>query len=214
MNVNDKQNFKISIPKDSLGALPAAKYQGEITVVDSPEQVEEAIELLRKSDIVGFDTETRPSFKKGQTHLVSLIQLATRNRCFLFRLNKLGLTDELVNFIEDEAYTKIGLSLHDDFHNMAKLRPGIHPGGFIDLQEYVKKWNIADSSLTKIHAILFGERISKSQRLTNWEAETLTSHQKTYASLDAVACIEIYDYLRRGKFHPLESDFIHFQEEL
>ncbi|MBD5201197.1 MAG: 3'-5' exonuclease domain-containing protein 2 [Bacteroidales bacterium] len=207
-----RRNFTISIPKETLNSLPAAEYQGEIHVIDQPEQVENAILRLRSSDVVGFDTETRPSFKKGQTHQVSLIQLATRSECFLFRLNHLGLPTPLLDYIEDEHQLKIGLSIHDDFHNLQRLHPGLSPAGFIDLQDFVKKWKITDTSLTKIHAILFGKRISKSQRLTNWEAETLSPHQQSYASLDALACINIYDYLHNGEFSPAKSNFKNFPE--
>lgn len=188
--------------------LPSAHYHGNIRLVDKPELVGEAITILSQEDIVGFDTETRPSFKKGQTHTVSLIQLASRKECFLFRLNKVGMPQPLLDFLQSPLHTKVGLSLHDDFHNLLRLCPDIKPQGFIDLQDFVKPWNITDTSLTKIHAILFGKRISKSQRLTNWEADSLTIHQQQYASLDALACIEIYDYLKSGQYYPLNSQYI------
>lgn len=209
MKTDPQSEYNISISKAELAALPAARYVGNIHVINKSEEVIPALECLQRAEIVGFDTETRPSFKKGQTHIVSLMQLATYSDCFLFRLNKIGMPRELLKYLEDDAYTKIGLSLHDDFHNLQRLAPELKPKGFIDLQDYVKRWRITDISLTKINAILFDHRISKSQRLTNWEADTLTAHQQSYAALDALACIKIYDYLRSGKFDPSQSRYIH-----
>lgn len=197
----------ISIDKHELADLPCAGFRGSAVVIERDAQVKEAIDELEASRIIGFDTETKPSFRKGVTHFVSLLQLATPNRCFLFRLNKIGLDDRLVRLLENPDLLKVGLSIHDDFHNLSKIRP-INPDGFVDLQHYVKEFHIADNSLARIHAILFGERISKGQRLTNWEAATLTTTQINYASLDAVACIRIYDYLKSGKFNPLESKYL------
>ncbi|MCM1290427.1 MAG: 3'-5' exonuclease domain-containing protein 2 [Prevotella sp.] len=207
------RDFKISISKEALATLPPATFCGEIRIVDKEEDVLPAIETLRNSKVVGFDTETRPSFKKGQIYLVSLMQLSTKNECFLFRLNKIGLHPLLLQYLRDSNCLKIGLSLHDDFHNLEKLNADIEPKGFIDLQDYVKLWKIADTSLTKIHAILFGQRISKSQRLTNWEADSLTIHQQQYASLDAMACIRIYEFLKNNNFNPEESQYKVFPSE-
>lgn len=199
--------FNLSIAKDVLGKLPAAKFHGEhITLIDKAEDVEAAVAELFKADIIGFDTETKPSFKRGQSNVVSLLQLSTREHAFLFRLNKVGFTDRLKELLEDESKLKIGLSIHDDFHHLNRLNPFV-PKGFIDLQQYVKKYLIADNSLTRIYGIIFGQRISKSQRLTNWEAEELSPAQQAYASLDALACIDVYEYLEAGKFNPAESQY-------
>lgn len=207
MNSDPLNNFIISIPKDKLAALPAAHYDGEICIVDKEEQLEEAIAELRKSPVIGFDTETRPSFKKGHLNKVSLVQLSTHSKCFLFRINLTGLPQSLINLLEDESIMKIGLSTHDDFHNLNKLQP-LQPGGFIELQNYVKQFRIADNSLTRIYGILFGKRVSKGQRLTNWEAEQLTQAQQHYAALDAKACIDIYDFLSQGNFSPSSSPYL------
>ncbi|MDE5976273.1 MAG: 3'-5' exonuclease domain-containing protein 2 [Muribaculaceae bacterium] len=205
-------NAIVTIPKDRLAALPAVQYEGEICVVDSSEMVLPAIEELRKSDLIGFDTETRPSFKKGHLNKVALIQLSTRNKCFLFRINIIGLAQPLIELLEDESITKIGLSTHDDFHNLNKLSP-IQPGGFVELQNYVKQFRIADNSLARIYGILFGKRVSKGQRLTNWEAEKLTPAQQHYASLDAQACIKIYEYLQEGNFSAADSPYLTIESE-
>lgn len=202
----------LSISKADLAKLPAADYDGEIHLIDSPEKVQAAVDILRNAPIIGFDTETRPSFKKGQSFQVALLQLATHEHCFLFRLNLIGLPPEVKAILEDEGILKIGVSLHDDFHNMHKIFT-LNPGGFIDLQPFVKKYGIVDNSLSRIYGILFGKRISKSQRLTNWEAPVLTPGQQTYASLDARSCISIYEYLVSGKFSPFESPYIVPEEE-
>ncbi|MDE6791971.1 MAG: 3'-5' exonuclease domain-containing protein 2 [Muribaculaceae bacterium] len=197
----------VTIPKEKLSALPAEQYEGEICVIDKIEQVDDAIAELRKCSVIGFDTETRPSFKKGHLNKVALVQLSSSRKCFLFRINIIGLVQPLVDIIEDDSIIKIGLSTHDDFHNLNKLRP-IEPAGFIELQNYVKEFRIADNSLTRIYAILFGKRVSKGQRLTNWEAEQLTQAQQNYASLDAEACINIYEFLKAGNFIPENSQYL------
>lgn len=145
--------------------------------------------------MVGIDTETRPSFVKGQTHKVALLQVSTREICFLFRLNMIGMPDSLVNFLENPAIIKVGLSLKDDFMALHK-RADFSQQSFVELQEYVNAFGIQDKSLQKIYAILFGKKISKSQRLTNWEADVLSDAQKRYAATDAWACYNIYELLK------------------
>lgn len=194
-------DYFLSLTKEEHLMMPTAKFDGNIKLIDRLEDVDQAVKAIRSSDIVGFDTETRPSFKKGQSYLVSLLQLSTRSTCYLFRLNRTGLTDSLKMLLEDDGLLKIGLSIHDDFHNLNKLRE-VTPQGFVELQSYVKDFRISDTSLTKIYGLLFGKRISKNQRLSNWEAEHLSDHQMTYASLDAMACIDIYDNLHDGNFNP------------
>lgn len=192
-------HIHVSIPKDKLGVLPAASFRGKIRVIEREEDVEEAVKDLIAAGTVGFDTETRPSFRKGQNHNVALIQLSTHTTCYLFRINRCGFSEHLVSLLQNPEVLKIGLSIHDDFHNLQKISP-IEPENFIDLQTYVKDYGILDNSLSKIYAILFGQRVSKGQRLTNWEAEHLTGPQQAYAALDALACLEIYDYLEGGRF--------------
>ncbi len=201
-------SFKnISISKEQLSKLPSAHFDGNICVIQSEDQIEGAISKLRENNIIGFDTETRPSFKKGYSNSVSLIQLSTRDTCYLFRINKTGLTQPIIDLIEDPSILKIGLSTHDDFHNLNRIAD-IHPEGFIDLQSYVKQFKIVDNSLSRIYGIVFGQRISKGQRLTNWEADELTPSQQSYAALDAIACIKLYDYLSSGNFNPETSPYL------
>ncbi len=197
---------KISISKEELSKLPTMVYPAAVTVVEDAGTARTALRALNREQIVGFDTETRPTFRKGQTHNVALLQLSTHERCFLFRLNKIGMSAELREFLENPDITKIGLSVHDDFNALHRSCE-VNCQGFVDLQNYVKPFGISDISLQKIYAIIFGERISKSQRLTNWEAETLSPGQQAYAALDAWACLKIYDHLRDGEFHPEESPY-------
>lgn len=198
--------MKISISKEQLGKLPAASYTGTIVVVDDLDGADRAVSDLKKRGIIGFDTETRPAFRKGQLHNVALLQLFGHEVCYLFRLNKIGLPDSLKSFLEDPDIIKVGLSTHDDFHNLRR-QYDLQPEGFIELQHYVGRFGISDLSLTKINAILFGERLSKSQRLSNWEADSLTPPQQMYAALDAVACVRIYEYLAAGLFDPHSSQY-------
>ena len=212
MSLNSQKAFKISISKEELSALPSAGYFGSVVVVENKEDAQAALPILRKSRIIGFDTETRPTFRRGHTNNVALMQLSTQTECFLFRLNKIGLMPEIVQLLEDPEKLKIGLSVHDDFNRLCKTT-NFNPGGFIDLQSYVKAFNIADLSLQRIYAILFDERIAKGQRLTNWEAEELTEAQQNYAAMDALACVKIYNHLKNGKFLPEESKYRKIIEE-
>lgn len=195
-----------TITKQELSALPMETFAGSIFLVDSEEKAAEAAEILSKEKILGFDTETKPSFKRGQTNNVALLQLSTHSSTFLIRLNQIGLPEQIKSILENERILKIGVSIHDDFHNLNKLYHLI-PAGFIDLQSFVKDFGIADNSLARIYAILFGLRISKGQRLTNWEADELTAHQQAYAALDALACIDIYEHLVAGNFIAEKSTF-------
>ena len=212
MSSKKQKKHIVSISKADLAALPAAQYEGKIHLVDSEERISEAVDLLSRASIIGFDTETRPSFKKGQTYQVALMQLSTHTDCFLIRLNKIGLPEGIKKILEDDSKLKIGVSLHDDFHNLRRIFT-FEPQGFIDLQPFVKDYMIADNSLSRIYAILFGQRISKSQRLTNWEASSLTPSQQSYAALDALSCIRIYDYLVAGNFNPEQSQYYQEVEE-
>ncbi len=195
--------FKPSITKEEINELPLCTFTGKIVVVDTQEKLIEAITDLKKEIILGFDTETRPSFAKGVLHTVSLMQIATNDTCYLFRLNLLDLNGELKNLLKDKNILKIGISLHDDFISLNRRKPAFKPEGFIDIQKIIKNYGIEDLSLQKIYAILFGEKISKSQRLTNWEADKLTKAQQQYAAIDAWAARRIYLFLQEIDGNPL-----------
>lgn len=187
--------------------MPQVIFPGDIHVIDSIFHVKEAIRVLMNHDLVGFDTETRPSFRKGVVHKTALIQISTPDECFLFRTCKIGMPQDLVQYLTDSAYKKVGLSLHDDFKIMSKFGNCDEPQGFIDLQEIVGRFCITDISLQKIYAILFGEKIAKGQQLTNWEAPELTPAQQNYGAVDAWACLNIYNYLKDGLFDPNLSPY-------
>lgn len=201
------ENIRLAIPKETVSAMPTVRYEGGIQVVDTIDKARVALRELSRARIVGFDTETRPSFRKGRLHKVALMQLATDDFCFLFRLNKLGMFDQLKDFLQNPDITKIGLSVHDDFNVLGRSGE-IAPQGFVELQSFVKQYSIADTSLQKIYAIVFGQRISKSQRLSNWEAEELSPEQQSYAAIDAWACLRLYRYLCDGGFDPSSSPYI------
>ncbi|MCM1292594.1 MAG: 3'-5' exonuclease domain-containing protein 2 [Bacteroides sp.] len=204
--------LQISIPKELISDMPQAVFGGDIRVIDNAADARAAVRYLSRQPIVGFDTETRPTFKRGVNRKVALVQLSTDDVCFLFRICNSGLTEPLRHFFEIEEVKKIGLSIKDDFHGLHKLAE-FTPGGFVELQDYVHRFNIVDASLQRIYAILFGERISKAQRLTNWEAPELTQAQQHYAALDAFACLKIYRHLTAGDFDPRTSPYIVVPED-
>lgn len=188
----------LTITKQELAELEKVNFEGEIYIIDHPAEVDNAVAYLSTKSALGFDTETKPAFKRGQVNNVALLQLATEDECFLFRLNKIGYPESLEELLCNESVKKIGLSLRDDFAALRK-RTGKKPQNFIDLQLFVDKFGIEDNSLQKIYAIIFGKKISKSQRLSNWEAAELTPAQQSYAAIDAWACLKIYNYLTQSK---------------
>lgn len=189
------KQIKNKITKAEIATLPKVLFPGRIFVIYTEADANKAISYLQTQRIVGVDTETRPSFKRGTTHKVALLQISTSDTCFLFRLNQIGMPLSLQEFLMSDTL-KIGLSLKDDF-TMLRRRKDVHAeeGNWIELQDYVGRFGIEDRSLQKIFANLFGQKISKSQRLSNWEAETLSEGQMKYAATDAWACVEIYNCL-------------------
>ena len=179
------------IEKSTISTLPPCDITGEIIVIDRPEDVAAAVDDLKRCALIGFDTETRPSFRRGESNTISLLQLATEKRAYLFRLKKIGPNQLLKDLLESNDYLKVGLSVHDDFHSLNRWMP-CRPNNFIELQRYVKAFGIEEMSLQKIYAIVFHKRISKRQQLSNWEAEELTPAQQQYAAIDAWACRNIY----------------------
>lgn len=184
--------------KSLIAALPRVVFDGRIVVVLSASEAERAVDYLLSQPILGVDTETRPSFTRGRQYRVSLLQVATHDTCFLFRLNYTGLAPAVKRLLEDTTVPKIGLSWHDDLHQLYRLSE-FKPGLFIDLQDHVREIGVEDLSLQKLYANLFGQKVSKHERLTNWEADVLKEQQKRYAATDAWACIMLYEELQRLK---------------
>ena len=184
--------------KQKITDLPKVAFPGRIITIFSEGEAERAVRFLLTQPILGFDTETRPSFTRGHSNKVALLQVSTPDICFLFRLNFIGITPAIKTLLEDTTVLKVGLSLKDDIL-MLQHREQFTPGYFYDLQHNVKEIGIEDLSLQKLYANIFGMKMSKTQRLSNWEASVLTNAQKIYAATDAWSCIMLYDELNRLK---------------
>lgn len=189
------RELESTISNELTAQLPALTFKGQIVVVDSEEQVEKACEDLASYPFIGFDTETRPSFKAGTSYKVSLLQLSTPDTCYLFRLNKIPFAKPIMKLLESSEVIKLGADVAGDIRSLNQLR-FFKDRGFYDLQSVVWEWGVNEKSLRKMSALTLGYRISKAQRLSNWEAVTLTPQQQLYAATDAWACIEIYNKLQ------------------
>ena len=186
-----KKRFKENITKEELTGLSLQWFKGDIYVVDNPQMVKTVAEFLSMQPVIGFDTETKPSFKKGVMHKVALLQLSTQDEAFLFRLNKLGLPASIRKILSDPGIVKPGVAIRDDIKGLQDISK-FKPQGFIELQDFAKEIGIQDFSLKKLTAIVLGFRISKSQQLSNWEAPKLTEPQQIYAATDAWTALKIY----------------------
>ena len=185
-----------NISNDDVASLEAVHFDGRIEVVETHDALVRASKELSKHSIIGFDTETRPSFKAGVTNKVALLQLSTPTSCFLIRLNRLPLSREVLSILSSEEIKKVGADVRNDISALNKLHH-FTPNGFIDLQSEVSKYGIEDKSLRKISGIVLGKKVSKAQRLSNWEAKQLTPQQQMYAATDAWVCLEIYKQLTK-----------------
>lgn len=186
--------MKKTISKEQLNLLPLKHFEGEVIVVEDSNAIEELVRELKKETILGFDTETKPSFKKGLSNKVSLLQLSTLDKAYLFRLNCVGLHHSLIDLLEDESIIKVGVAIRDDIRLLCRLKH-FEPKGFVELQTIATDLGFKDTSLKKLSAIFMDVRISKRQRLSNWEAKELSQGQILYAATDAWACFEIYNGL-------------------
>ena len=191
----EKRPFQQHISNEDTAKLPAVLFEGPIVIVDDEKQVEAACRDLASSPVLGFDTETRPSFKAGVTYRVALLQLSTPRRCYLFRLNRMRFEKQLVKLLENKAILKIGADVAGDLRSLRQIRH-FRDAGFVDLQTIAPQWGIGEKSLRKLSAIVLGQRVSKAQRLSNWEAAQLTEKQMRYAATDAWICPEIYRTLQ------------------
>ena len=190
-----KNKFAAKIGNDETAALPAIEFGGEIRVVEEERDVAAACSYLMRQPLLGFDTETRPSFRPGVMFRVSLLQLSTPEVCYLFRLNKIRFDKAIVRLLESKDILKIGADVGGDLRSLRQIIP-FRDGGFVDLQTLAPAWVIEEKSLKKLSAIVLGQRVSKAQRLSNWEAATLTEKQQRYAATDAWVCTRIYDVLQ------------------
>lgn len=186
--------FKESISTEELKELPLRQFDGHISLIDHISKVGDAVRFLAQQRVLGFDTETRPSFKKGHINRVALLQLSTESHAFLFRLNLIGLPDSLKELLQSESIIKSGIAIRDDIKALQGLSR-FKPGGFVELQDEVKDYGIQDFSLKKMAGIILGYRISKTQQLSNWEAPILTEPQLVYAATDAWISYKIFENL-------------------
>ena len=189
-------NFIDKISNEQTALLPAVEFRGEIRIVEHERDIAAACKTLAEQPVIGFDTETRPSFRPGVTFRVSLLQLSTPTVCYLFRLNKIPLAKPILQVLETDSILKIGADVAGDLRSLRQIRH-FRDGGFVDLQSIAPEWGIEDKSLRKLSAIVLRQRVSKAQRLSNWEADILSDAQKKYAALDAWACLKIYNQLKQ-----------------
>ncbi|GAB3649529.1 3'-5' exonuclease [Echinicola sediminis] len=197
--------FKIS--KEQVNELPIGHFKGEIVLIEDEKQVPDAISELNRYRLIGFDTETRPSFRKGVHHSVSLLQLSTPDKAFLFRLNHIGFPRGIRAILEDPNKVKIGAAVRDDIKALRKLEPSFRQASFFDLNEELKKVGFHNVGVRNLSAMVLNIRISKSEQVSNWEAEKLTKKQQLYAATDAWACLEIFEELyKKGYLDKLFSN--------
>ncbi len=185
-----------TISKEEIKELPLQQFEGTVTIIEDPRSVEPVVHRLMKEKVIGFDTETKPAFKKGVSHSVALLQLSTSKEAFLFRLNQTGLTDSLIQLLESPSVLKVGVGIRDDLRGLQRLAK-FKPEGFIELQEMVTRYGIEVFSLKNLAALLLNVRISKRQRLSNWESPELQEAQAVYAATDAWIALKIYHKLTK-----------------
>lgn len=191
-------NYSANITAEEIAGCELSWFKGEIVLVEDIETFHSVLPRLNKTDLLGFDTETKPTFTRGKRHKVSLIQLSTDDLAVLIRINKIGLPEELLSLLSDNNVTKAGVAIHDDIRFLKGVRR-FSPDGFVDLQSFVKDFGIESSGLKKLTAIILGFRISKRQQVTDWEAAQLTEAQQIYAATDAWVCYQIYRKLCNGR---------------
>ncbi len=197
-------NFIDKISNEQTALLPAVEFRGEIRIVEHERDIAAACKTLAEQPVIGFDTETRPSFRPGVTFRVSLLQLSSPTVCYLFRLYRIPLAKPILQLLENKQVLKIGADVAGDLRSLRQIRH-FRDGGFVDLQGIAPEWGIGEKSLRKLSAIVLGKRVSKAQRLSNWEAATLTDKQQLYAATDAWVCTRIYEQLLRTPKKPIRK---------
>ena len=202
--MSTENRFIDKISNEQTALLPAIEFRGEIRIVEDERDIAAACKYLAEQPVIGFDTETRPSFRPGVTFRVSLLQLSSPEVCYLFRLNRIPLDKAILQLFENKRLLKVGADVAGDLRSLRQIRH-FRDAGFIDLQAIAPEWGIAEKSLRKLSAIVLGQRVSKAQRLSNWEAATLTDKQQLYAATDAWVCIRIYEQLLRTPKKPIRK---------
>ena len=187
------KEYRSVISQEEIDGLPAADFNGRIVIVDrTGRSMSDAVRYLKKQKVLGFDTETKPLSQPGEKrHDVALLQLSGGDRAYLFRTCKTGLDSRVAGLLSDDNIIKVGAAVKDDINGLRRLR-WFNPKSFVDLQTVVRGYGIENVSVKKMAAIVLGVRVSKTQRLTNWEASSLTEAQAKYAAIDAWVCREMY----------------------
>jgi ribonuclease D len=194
MEMTNNSPYFATVEAEYIKSLPVKTFPGTIHLIDHPRAFEQIRPILTREKILGFDTETKPCFKKGRYHPVALLQLSTCDEAFLIRLNKVHLPEYLLDILENKDILKIGVALKDDLNGLKKIMD-LEPEGFIDLQQFVKQYGIEDNGLKKLVANVLGFRISKRSQTSNWEQDELTREQLDYAATDAWVCRQLYEAL-------------------
>lgn len=203
--------FQITISPEEIGRLELASFGGTIEVIDSlGEPFGKAVNYLKHQKIIGFDTETRPTFSPDQpSYGTALLQLSGAEKAYLFRIKQMGgIPRRLCAILANPNILKVGAAIHDDVRGLQKFA-GFQPQNFVDLQKIVWEYGIRDKSVKKMAAIILGVKISKAQQLSNWEAEKLSDSQQRYAATDAWVCREMYLRLLQAEKAPLTPEQLH-----
>ncbi len=192
---SEKHEFpQPELDKKYINGLELVHFNGPIKIISTPKELRPALRKLAQEPHIGFDTESKPVFVKGEYNHVSLMQLSTLEEVFLVRLNKVGITQEMKYFLENPNSKKIGLALANDLSDLRKLT-SFEPAGFIDIQNIMRREGIKTMGLRKLCALLLNFRISKGAQVSNWEADILSEKQIRYAATDAWACLKIHHKL-------------------
>ncbi|HMJ71264.1 MAG TPA: 3'-5' exonuclease [Cyclobacteriaceae bacterium] len=182
---------RINITNDEINALPLHAFDGTVKVIQDRDDLPQVFKEISKHSIVGFDTETKPVFVKGQRHNVALMQIATPDQAFLIRVKFTGMTPEIITFLENDKVLKAGVGVRDDIKTLQVLKK-FTPAGFVELADMARNAGLGVESVKKLTALLLGFRISKSAQTSNWEVERLDTKQISYAATDAWVCLNIY----------------------
>ncbi|MBS1950012.1 MAG: 3'-5' exonuclease domain protein [Cytophagales bacterium] len=188
---------KISITAEEINVLPLRAFEGDIILIDQPKEISKAFEFINEQPLVGFDTETKPVFVRGHQNKVALMQIALPEKVYLIRLNKVGITTEIIHFLENTNILKAGIALRDDIKALQRLKK-FEPQGIVELAQLAKSSGLREEGVKKLTGLLLGFRISKVAQTSNWEASLLNEKQLSYAATDAWVCLEIYKSLKQA----------------
>ena len=190
-------SYQKNIDKTEIEKLSLFVFPGEVVVIENAADAEEAVKSMERVQFLGFDTETRPAFQKGVVYSVSLLQLSTEDKVYLFRLNKCGFGESLCRLLADQKIVKIGVAIRDDIKHLQRIKKFM-PSSFVELQDFAPKYGIEDKAFSKLMAIILGVRISKRQRTSNWDSDVLSEAQIRYAATDAWGSLKMYQHLTLG----------------